>query len=92
MVTLINSSNVLGKVIDGVTQGVTGDTSFTFLVFIYMFVALSSMFRIPTFVAILITMPFIFIAVAYTSSLMAVIIMCCLYLAAVMVRIFFLNA
>ena len=88
---LFNYTNVIGVAIEATTNNVTGDLATT-LVFIYIILlAFCLMFRVPMIISLPLTMVFLIVAVAYTSGVVPLVIMVCVYLAAMTAKLFWLN-
>lgn len=83
---IVNTTGTMQTVLEGFNINVTGDIFGTlFIIFIFM-VILALMFKMPLIVCLLISTPFVFLAVAYSSSFIVVLIVMIIYFSLFLAR------
>lgn len=72
MSNIYNETGLMGLVIQGITQDITGSLFFTLLMIVTFAVVVMLMFRIPVEFQALIIAPLLFTLMAYTGEFLAI--------------------
>ena len=91
MVMFFNTTDTIGFLIVQTTQNVTGTLDLTLGLIIFFALAVMFMFKLPTELVLLFSIPLILIIMAFSSTFMTLGIIMILYFAVVFAREFFIR-